>query len=95
MNRYKIDQEGLWISVRLAPKSSKTGLGEFKNGLWVLKVSAPPVEGAANEAAITFLSKTFKCPKTAVHLKKGDKAREKLFLLERWDEACLKVLEAP
>ena len=95
MNRYKIDPQGLWLSVRLTPKSSKTGLGECKDGVWVLKVSAPPVEGAANEAAITYLSKTLKCPKSAVHLIKGDKSREKLFLLERWDEACLKLLGEP
>jgi len=92
MRPYRTDDQGLWISVRLQPKASRTQLGEFKEGAWQLKVMSPPVDGAANKEAIKFLSKTFKCPKTQIHLEKGEKSRDKLFRLETFKEEQLSLL---
>ena len=92
MKGYKIDDNGLWIAVRLQPKSSKTELGPYIKGQWQLKVQAPPVEGAANKAAVECLSKLFKCPKTRIHLERGGKSREKLFRLETYAPERLSYL---
>jgi len=94
MKTYRIDEQGLWLSVRLQPKASRTQLGEYKEGAWQLKVQSPPVDGAANKEAVKFLSKTFKCPKTRIHLEKGEKSRDKLFLLETFETQRLSLLGA-
>lgn len=93
MKPIEVDQEGLWLAVKLQPKASKPGLGGVSEGRIQLKVSSPPVEGAANRAAVQLLSKAFKCPKSRVHLKQGEKSRLKRFLLETWDPTALEEFE--
>lgn len=42
------------------------------------RLQAPPVEGAANEALITFLARRLRLPKRAVTIERGATSREKL-----------------
>lgn len=51
-----------------------------------LRVNAPPVEGAANEACRQFLSKLFGIAKGRVKILSGAKSRQKRILLEGLDE---------
>lgn len=88
-----VDQEGLWLSLKVQPKASKPGFNGLKEGRVLLKVSSPPLEGAANKAVVLFLSKTFKCPKSKVHLKQGETSRFKRFLLETWDPNALETFK--
>ncbi|MDT8447130.1 MAG: DUF167 domain-containing protein [bacterium] len=91
---FKVDEAGLWVALRLQPRASRPGFGGLQGDRVQLKVSSPPVDGAANQAAREFLSKAFKCPKSQVHLKQGEKSREKTFLLERWDQDALEKFQA-
>jgi uncharacterized protein (TIGR00251 family) len=66
------------LKVYLQPKSSKNEVvGPYRDGIKV-KVTAPPVEGKANEALIKFLSKEFKIPVSSVEILKGHHSREKM-----------------
>ncbi len=47
-----------------------------------LTVQSPPVEGAANEACITFLSHYFDVRRSEVSLLRGEKSRSKVFLIK-------------
>ena len=42
-----------------------------------MRVAAPPVEGAANEALIAYFAKTFHIPKRAIQIVSGDRGRRK------------------
>ena len=42
-----------------------------------MRVAAPPVEGAANEALIAYLAKTFHIPKRAIQIVSGERGRQK------------------
>jgi len=66
------------IKVYLQPKSSKNEVvGPYRDGIKV-KVTAPPVEGKANEALIKLLAKEFKTSPSSVEILKGHHLREKI-----------------
>ena len=66
------------LKVYLQPKSSKNEIvGPFRDGIKV-KVTAPPVEGKANEALIRFLAKEFAVPPSGIEIIKGRHGREKI-----------------
>lgn len=90
MSFCQTSQEGLTLHLQVSPKASKIGWeGLSESGRLKLKISAPPVEGKANEAIVKWLSKEFKCPKSLIKLIRGDKSREKTFLLPRYDQEAL------
>jgi uncharacterized protein (TIGR00251 family) len=65
------------IKVYLQPKSSKNEiLGPYRDGIKV-KVTAPPIEGKANEALIRFLAKEFRIPPSCIEILIGHHSREK------------------
>jgi uncharacterized protein (TIGR00251 family) len=65
------------IKVYLQPKSSKNEMvGPYRDGIKV-KVTAPPVEGKANEALIRFLSKELGISPSCIEMIKGHHSREK------------------
>jgi len=65
------------LKVYLQPKSSKNEIiGPYRDGIKV-KVTAPPIEGKANEALIKFLAKEFKIPPSSIEILKGHRSREK------------------
>jgi uncharacterized protein (TIGR00251 family) len=48
-----------------------------RDGALVIKVAAPPVEGAANDALIEFLSDTLNVPRRSVRILGGEHGRQK------------------
>ncbi len=66
------------LKVYLQPRSSKNVIvGPYRDGIKV-KLTAPPVEGRANEALIRFLAGTWKIPPSHIEIVKGHHAREKM-----------------
>ena len=56
-------------------------MGPVREGALVVRVSAPPVEGAANEAVVEVLADSLALPRRAVTLVSGDHARMKRVLI--------------
>jgi uncharacterized protein (TIGR00251 family) len=66
------------LTVRVTPRAGKTGLdGVTADGALRVRLTAPPVEGAANAALITYLADLFDLPKRAVAIVRGAHSREK------------------
>jgi uncharacterized protein (TIGR00251 family) len=66
------------LKIYLQPKSSKNEVvGPYKDGIKV-KVTAPPVEGKANEGLIRFLAKELGIPPSSIEILKGLHARQKI-----------------
>lgn len=79
---FRIVPDGLRLAVRLTPRASRDGVDGVKaapdGSLHLqLRLAAPPVEGAANEALIAFLAKSLKLRKSDVTLVAGERARLK------------------
>jgi uncharacterized protein len=71
----------LRLSVKVKPKSSPQGVVGVHNDQLVVRISAPAVDGKANNALVAFLSKLLGIKKTKVLLVSGEKSRSKLLEL--------------
>ena len=49
----------------------------YRDGRVLVRLAAPPVEGAANDALRAFLSEQFNCPRRAVSIVSGERSRVK------------------
>lgn len=76
---YLETKDGLRLKVRVQPKASKNCVDGVVDGYLRIRLTAPPVEGAANEACQKFLAALFGVAKSRVSLLNGAKAREKTF----------------
>jgi len=88
-------EDQLWLHIRVQPKSAVAKWGEVLDGQWLqLKVNAPPVEGAANQACIRFIAKEFGTAKSNVTIVKGEKARNKTVRIRNPAAEKVKVFAA-
>jgi uncharacterized protein (TIGR00251 family) len=74
------------ISVQVHPGAKKNEVLRLENGVWHIKVAAPPVEGKANDALIKFLGTTLDIPKSRISLEKGATSRHKIIAIEGLSE---------
>ena len=74
-----VRQEGATASfrVRLQPKASRDAIVGEVDGVLRLRVTAPPVEGRANEACLRLLAKALDLPISRLHIAVGEHARVK------------------
>ena len=96
---YQTTSEGFKLFVRLSPKAKREGIEGVHtdpDGTQRLKiaVSAPPVDGKANEALIKWLSKHLHIAKSAITLVSGTTDRCKTLLVTGNTEELIKKLEA-
>jgi uncharacterized protein (TIGR00251 family) len=70
------------LHVRVQPRASRNALVVERDGRIRVALTAPPVEGAANEALRAFLAETFGVSRSAVTVVRGDKSREKTVSIE-------------
>ena len=68
---------GVEVAVRVIPRAAKTACSGVRDGALVVRVAAPPVEGAANDALIAFLSEALRVPRRAVQILSGERGRRK------------------
>ena len=70
------------LRVHVQPRASKNEVVGWREGdVLAIRLTAPPVEGAASQACRDFLAKTFGIKRTQVELLSGEKSREKRFRL--------------
>jgi len=80
------------LNVRVIPRAKKTELSGERDGALVVRVAAPPVEGAANEAVIDFLAHALGVPKRAVRIVSGERSRTKRVAIAGVTEAQIRAL---
>ena len=69
---------GLTLRVRVQPRAQRDALCGERGGALVVRVTAPPVEGRANEALAHVLARALGVPPSAVHVVRGATGRDKL-----------------
>ncbi len=72
---------GVYVSIKLQPRASKNEVGEVMGQELKIKVTAPPVDSAANEALVRFLAEALGCPRGAVQLVRGQTSRHKVVFI--------------
>jgi uncharacterized protein (TIGR00251 family) len=69
--------EGVIFTVRVVPRSSTAEIvGEY-DGAIKIKLKSPPVDGAANEELIRFISKLLAVPRSNIEIISGQASRTK------------------
>lgn len=66
------------MSIRVQPKASANAVAGLHGDALKVRLTAPPVEGAANEALAEFLAATFNIPKRDVTIVAGASSRSKI-----------------
>lgn len=72
---------GTLLAVKLQPRASKNEIGAPLGNELKIKVTAPPVDSAANEALIELLAEKFSCARSRIEIFRGHKSRHKTILL--------------
>jgi uncharacterized protein len=69
---------GASFAVKVHPRAKKNGItGEVGDALKI-SLTAPPIEGRANEACIEFFAKLLKVPRSSVTIASGAASRNKV-----------------
>ena len=86
--------DGTLLSVKLQPRASASVIGEPLGAELRIKVTAPPVDAAANEALVKLLADELDCARGRVELIRGHKSRHKVVKLHGFapEEALKKLL---
>lgn len=66
------------LNVRVTPRASKNAIEGFRAGALVVRVTAPPVDSAANDAVIELLAETLNVPKRQITISRGAAGRNKV-----------------
>jgi uncharacterized protein (TIGR00251 family) len=74
----RADAGGVWLSIKLQPRASANEIGEPLGSELRIKVTAPPVDSAANEALIELLAGKLDCARNRLELVRGQTSRHKV-----------------
>ena len=77
----RVQADGVLLSVKLQPRASTNEIGEALGNELRIKVTAPPVDAAANEALVKLLAQHLDCPRNRVELVRGHTSRHKIVKL--------------
>jgi uncharacterized protein (TIGR00251 family) len=77
------------ISVRVQPRSARNEIAGERAGALVVRLTAPPVEGRANDALCRLLAKRLGIGKTRVTIVRGAGSRDKVVRVEGFSAAEL------
>jgi uncharacterized protein len=73
----RVQSDGVMLCVKLQPRASANQIGEALGNELRIRVTAPPVDAAANEALVRLLADELDCPRNHVELVRGHASRHK------------------
>jgi uncharacterized protein (TIGR00251 family) len=65
------------IGVRVITRAQRDEIAGERGGRLLIRLAAPPVDGAANDALIAFLSTALDIPRRQIAIVSGEKSRDK------------------
>ena len=76
------------IRVRVTARASRDELAGLRDGVLQVRVTAPPVDGKANQAVCRLVAKAVGVGRTSVSVVRGERSRDKVVRVEGLDEAA-------
>jgi uncharacterized protein len=73
--------EGARFALRVQPRASRNAIVGVMGDAIKLAITAPPVDGKANQAVIEYLSDLFRVPKSSIVIVSGETGRNKLIAI--------------
>lgn len=75
-------KKGLTFDIRVIPHASRAEIVGVQDGSFKIKVTVPPIEGAANEACIKLLAKELGLKRSQMEIASGAKSRKKTIMVK-------------
>ena len=75
------------ISVRVQPRARSNALAALREGVLIVRVTAPPLDGRANEAVCRLLAGVLDVRASSLTIVRGERARDKLVAVDGIDQA--------
>jgi uncharacterized protein len=83
------------IGLKVQPNAGCNKIMAFNNGVFKVKIAAPPDKGKANKAIIEYLSDILDLPKNHVLIERGETSHNKLIsIIGLNQESVLKILNS-
>jgi uncharacterized protein (TIGR00251 family) len=70
--------KGVTFSIKVHPRAHKNAITGAIGDALKLSLTAPPVEGRANQAVIEFFAELFEIPRSSVTIASGETSRNKV-----------------
>lgn len=69
--------DGVVIAVRVIPRAARSAVAGPRGDALLVRLAAPPVEGAANAELVEVLAAALSVPRRAIAIVSGDRSRQK------------------
>ena len=70
-------KRGVRVELRVMPRAPKNQIAGVRDGRLLVRVTAPPVDSAANDAVIVLLASALGRPRRDIHIVAGETSRNK------------------
>jgi uncharacterized protein len=87
--------DGVRITIRVQPRSTVTEITGIHGAALKIRLTAAPVDGAANDALVRYLAETFDIPRRSITIVSGAGARTKIVELVGVTEERVRTLVKP
>ena len=69
---------GATLTIKVTPRASKNAVDGWRNGQLIVRVTAAPVDAAANDAVIALFAGALRIPKRDITIVRGASSRTKV-----------------
>ena len=82
---------GVFLQVRVTPRAARAGIAGVRGGALAVRLTAPPVEGAANRELVAVLARALAVRPAAVAITSGARGRQKRVRVEGLDPEAVRA----
>jgi uncharacterized protein (TIGR00251 family) len=87
-----VNGDGIVLSIHLQPRASKNEVCGVHGDALKIRLTSPPVDGAANKLCREFLAGLFDVPRSSVEIISGETSRHKRVRITGGDAATLRQI---
>jgi len=78
---FHVASAGVTFAVKIHPRAKKNAVTGFVGDALKLSLTAPPIDGRANDACIDLLSDLLRVPRSCITIVSGQTSRRKIILV--------------
>jgi hypothetical protein len=82
LGKVKVTHQGIQFKIKVQPRASRNEMSGWQGDALKIRLTAPPVDGEANDACLKFLAEYFHVTRKQVNIASGLKSKHKLIEIE-------------
>jgi len=82
LSKVKVTNKGFQFKIKVQPRASRNEISGWQGDALKIRLTAPPVDGEANEACLKFLAEYFHVTRKQVKITSGLKSKHKVIEIE-------------